>query len=446
MKTILYTDLNLDEKRQRDDFDGIQDKHLQDLASSIRYIGLIHPIVLDPNTQTIRAGECRYRACCLLFAEFGEDFTIQFEGELLEPGHMPYIYHSHEDAERTQAVEFHENVCRLDFNWKMTLGKEAALVGYLERQTGSTNIEVLHNQALAEGLFSINPDLPPSQDPDRKKLIRGKQYIQYGADEEVQNAKTSMEAERILQRKVKEGLQALLVSHPDNTALKDTEHQFHNTTVEILLPTLPDNTITTIILDPPYGIGADNFSQQQSGNTHDYTDSLENLDSILNTLFNNLDRITADTAHLFLFFDFRNYDRLISLWRQHHLSKAGWQLYHKPLIWTKTRGNIGDEKYFPIPRYEPLLYMRRGEDPLILSFKDHFSFALKDDEVRTHGAQKPVALYEYLLTATARTGSIVADFCAGSGPIITAAENLGLSAVIAEPNTKYFTACQSRAL
>jgi DNA modification methylase len=61
-----------------------------------------------------------------------------------------------------------------------------------------------------------------------------------------------------------------------------------------------------------------------------------------------------------------------------------------------------------------------------------------------HGAQKPVALYENLLTRSCLPGDKVLDCFAGSGTIFPAAHNLKLTAVGIEMSTEYYGICLNR--
>ena len=61
-----------------------------------------------------------------------------------------------------------------------------------------------------------------------------------------------------------------------------------------------------------------------------------------------------------------------------------------------------------------------------------------------HGAQKPVALYQDLLSRSANPGDRVLDPFGGTGPILVAANRLGLVATYIEQNENSFNIAQTR--
>jgi site-specific DNA-methyltransferase (adenine-specific) len=65
---------------------------------------------------------------------------------------------------------------------------------------------------------------------------------------------------------------------------------------------------------------------------------------------------------------------------------------------------------------------------------------MKNKEVRIHPTQKPVALYEWLLTNYAKKGQRILDTHGGSMSSVIAAINCGCSIVCCELDTDYFAA------
>jgi site-specific DNA-methyltransferase (adenine-specific) len=65
------------------------------------------------------------------------------------------------------------------------------------------------------------------------------------------------------------------------------------------------------------------------------------------------------------------------------------------------------------------------------------------NEIRIHPTQKPVKLYEWLLTNYAKPGQSILDTHMGSGSSVIAANNLGFEIVATELDQDYFNAaCQ----
>ena len=69
---------------------------------------------------------------------------------------------------------------------------------------------------------------------------------------------------------------------------------------------------------------------------------------------------------------------------------------------------------------------------------------MKNKEVRIHPTQKPVKLYEWLLTNYANTGDKILDTHLGSGSIALACHNLGYNLTACELDEEYFKAASKR--
>jgi DNA modification methylase len=66
------------------------------------------------------------------------------------------------------------------------------------------------------------------------------------------------------------------------------------------------------------------------------------------------------------------------------------------------------------------------------------------DENMSHGAQKPVAVYQNLLQRSVRAGDIVLDTFAGSGTIFPAAQSMQVVAWACEGEAEYYGQCVKR--
>ncbi len=68
----------------------------------------------------------------------------------------------------------------------------------------------------------------------------------------------------------------------------------------------------------------------------------------------------------------------------------------------------------------------------------------KLNEKRIHPTQKPVTLYEWLLTKYAREGDIILDTHVGSGSSLIACERLGFEYIACDIDPFYFAAANER--
>lgn len=179
---------------------------------------------------------------------------------------------------------------------------------------------------------------------------------------------------------------------------------------------LPDKAFELAIVDPPYGIGA----------------GLMTMGSGTNKQWGKKDWDTAiPTAE---YFDELN------------------RVSSSQIIWG---GN-----YFPLPCARGWIFWDKGIDG-DCSFADgelawtnfdrvlrkapvRYKGFLGSDKTRIHPTQKPVALYEWLLTNYAKPGDRILDTHLGSGSSAIAAHNLGFDFVGTELDTDYYAAAVRR--
>ena len=151
-----------------------------------------------------------------------------------------------------------------------------------------------------------------------------------------------------------------------------------------------------ICTDPPYGVGADEFSDSGTiggvTGAHTYIDDYATFNKILSDCSTEFIRITKPEAHLYWFCDFGHFPHIAA-----EFTAAGWWVFRTPLIWFKPNAPRA-----PWPQ---------------------------------HGPQKPVSLFTDLLSRSVRPGDAVLDPFAGSGPILPAAHLLKCIATAVEMNT-----------
>ena len=107
---------------------------------------------------------------------------------------------------------------------------------------------------------------------------------------------------------------------------------------------------------------------------------------------------------------------------------AGWWVHRTPLIWYKrTAARVPWPEHGPQRKYEVILYAVKGKRPTLKIAPDVLDFL--PDENLGHSAQKPVALFQELLSRTCLPGNSVLDPFCGTGPIFPAAHELKCRAV-----------------
>jgi site-specific DNA-methyltransferase (adenine-specific) len=193
---------------------------------------------------------------------------------------------------------------------------------------------------------------------------------------------------------------------------------------------MPDNAFDLAIVDPPYGIGYDvacakNNGKKFGGNTKAKRNTYHS---------SGWDNQIPDAVY---FSELKRVSKNQIIW--------GWNYFVAHLndcpsyiVWNKkTNGNFADcesawcSKRDPARVFEYLWNGMLQQD-------------MKNKEVRIHPTQKPVKLYEWLLTNYAKEGDKILDTHLGSGSIAIACHNLKFDLVGYELDSDYFNAATER--
>ena len=190
------------------------------------------------------------------------------------------------------------------------------------------------------------------------------------------------------------------------------------------MKTLPDKAFDLCICDPPYGIGLKGVLPIKNK-----SDS--------NTVFNTeWDKSIPDKAY---------FEELMRVSKEQIIWGGNYFLNHlgyckAPIIWDKLNG---DSLYAD----GEMAWTSKGLPKNLKIWKHQWCGAFKDSERGTekiHPTQKPVALYEWLLTRYAKPGDKILDTHLGSGSSRIAAYNLGFDFVGCEIDEDYFKAQEER--
>ncbi len=391
MKTIPFADIIIPDTRQRRSFDS--NAH-QELQASIRSKGLLHPIVLRTFEHPILvAGERRLRA---LMALNWELIPVTYLGELTD---LQY-----------EEAELEENVLRMDLSWQ----EKAHAIDRLHKLRQQQNPSHTAKETVEE---ILGRTALPGQSTS---IIRDNQILaSFLADPEVAAAKSKSDAMKLIKRKVAAVERERLSK--EASALRSSHTHILGDCREELL-TLPDDTYTCLITDPPYGIGADTFGDQ-SAVGHHYKDTEENAFNIYEAILGEGFRICKKEAHLYMFCDIRHFQALGYL-----AESKGWYIWQTPIIWQKrsNQGMLPRPEHGPRRSCECIMYCIKGDKRVTGVYPDVLDIpAIHAPE---HAAAKPSSLYANLLSRSCLPGDHILDPCAGSGPIFPAANSLQLIA------------------
>lgn len=412
-------DVVIPENRFRREFD---DKRLQELRESILRNGLMNPISVEASgdTFTLRAGERRFRVLKTLVEE-GVEFAVG--GGENTGGLIPAIEWGELTPLQRLEIEVEENVVRADFTWDERVRAIDALHRLRKTQNPEQSIKATATEIL--GREAVGGAAQPVAEA---VLVAKHLHVP-----EVARAKSVKDALKVIKKITDAGHRAKLAQA---ALTQQSPHRLIHGDSLAILPTLPAASFDVIVTDPPYGVNADDFGDM-AAEGHAYEDSPEYFEKILSVFCDESYRICKDRAHAYIFCDLRRFDRLATL-----MVLAGWRVFPVPLIWAKSSGMLPFPQHGPRRTYECIAYAWKGDRKTLVVKND----VIQVNSVRNlkHGAQKPVALYCDLLSRSANPGDHILDCFGGTGPIIVAANRMGLRATYIEQHEANFHIAQLR--
>ena len=442
--------------RQRQEFEP---EAMQELISSIEDNQLMHPPVLrTPNAadrlkfpdfpldgkMVLVAGERRFRAIGEIY-ELGGQFRHNGQLFSAEQNRIPYTDLGSLDELSAEEAELDENLKRRDLSWKELAAAHDRLHRLRVKQRNAENSEALileqpikPSHTVADTAQELTGRRDGAyQDNIRKELIVAKHLD----NPEVAKAKSVDEAFKIL-RKQEETAQNVELGRIVGATFNADLHQLHNRDCIGFMQEVaagPESAKFDVILtDPPYGMGAHEFGDgagKVANSEHHYDDTYENFKALMEgpsgwCALSYL--VCRPQAHAYVFCDIDRFHEL-KTWMQ----EAGWYVFRTPLINHKMNsGRVPLPDKGPRRQYEIILYAIKGGKTTTHIYPDVISTSA--DENLTHGAQKPVALYQNLLQRSVKPGDRVADFFAGSGTIFEAAHSFKCSATGTERSPEYY--------
>lgn len=426
--------------RQRQEFSP---GPLQELIDSILSMGLLHAVVVreENGKMILVAGERRLRAIKEIHAL---SLPLRYSKDIVPEGFVPYTTLGNLTPLEAEEAELDENFRRKDLTWQEQAAAQARL-HRLRCAQQQERIEVAIDQGHAY--------IPPAHTiADTAKELTGRSDGAYQGkvreavilsahldDPDVQKAKSPKEAIKILKRKEDLKKSAALAETVGRTFSASIHEVYNGDSLELLKSM--HGVADVICTDPPYGMGADSFGDGAGkllGITHRYDDSKESWLQLMQSFAPLSYLVAKDQAHLYCFCDPDGFHTLRDLF-----SAAGWNVFRTPLILHKgNSGRVPLPEHGPRRQYEMILYAYKGGKKTTAIYSDVFSvFA---DENLSHGAQKPVAVYENLLQRSVRSGDVVLDPFAGTGPVFPAAHAFKCKAIGIEMNKEYFGICVQR--
>lgn len=205
----------------------------------------------------------------------------------------------------------------------------------------------------------------------------------------------------------------------------------HNIDCMEYMKSLLDNAFDLAIVDPPYGIDIASKSKLSGTSKKEY--EIKSWDENIPTIeyFNELRRISKNQI----------------IWGANYFDGVG--LNGGGIVWNKLGTQIGKRNPLPTLSDCEIAYCSMRNNVKMFSYTqignvygNNYQIDWKQD--RIHPTQKPVALYEWLLTNYAKKGDKILDTHLGSGSHAIACNNLGFELVGCELDADYFEAACKR--
>lgn len=407
---LKISDIIIPPNRDRTEFD---DKKLDQLAESIRLIGLIHPIVVDENNNLI-AGESRIKAYERLgrteieatlksgLEDWEKDF-MELEENLRRKDLTP--------AEEAIAVEQFHKLHQKRCGRHTTLGVERRLKWRLQ------DTAQLLNLSLGSVSEQVKIGEAVRRDPELKKLTTSSAIKKAVKRKESTNLRI---IQALLQkRKQKKPARVTGVSTQYELYENRQGIKVYNEDCIKVIPKLDDNSISCLITDPPWETRFD-LSFMQKGEVS----AIEFAGLVLQTLYPKL----HDKSYCWMFCATKH---LINGAVYDMIQNAGYRVVDL-FIWYKPHVCHSSNPYLELKRdYEPCLLFSKGANRGF----NHTEFAVHSETIkrqRIHPAEKPVGALEKMIKLTTVEGELIIDPFCGSGQTGVAAQNQKRRAILIE--------------
>lgn len=423
MELIPLSKIKIQSDRFRQEF---KQEELDELATSIARLGLIHPIVVRRTkdqetggfTFTLVAGERRLRAVTALH-EKGVTIPLghAFQGIKEVPSnYIPALSIAEVGEHAEKEIELDENTRRSNLTWQEVAkatkllhdlrtaadpdwtiaktGEEMAARG----QAGFDQTRTKHRIALAEHLETV-PGLA--------------------------KASTEREAFKALSNALEQQLRAaMLEKQQTHISMGDNRLVAKHMSCTEGMSELEPGSVDVIITDPPYGVDADKFGVESVMKTHEYLDTKAHAFDLIEEMAKLSVVVCKPKAHMYLFHTIEFFFELKEI-----IEFFGWEVWPRPLIWVKNTGYTPKADLGPRYHYECILYANRGKRNVLTTSTDVLVYGSVPPNDRVHAAQKPAALYRDLMRRSAIPNDLVIDPFCGSGPLLRAAKTENVRAI-----------------
>jgi DNA modification methylase len=344
-----------------------------------------------------------------------------------------------------EEAELDENLRRKDLTWQ----EHAAAVEKLHKlRTAQKALQAQVDVSLgqvpqrAQTVADTTLELKGKSDGAYQDAVRKEILVAKHLDNPlISKAKSADEAFKILKREETRQTNVALAVSVGKTFTADKHLLLNVSCLDFMALEGNWGKYDVILTDPPYGMDAQNFNNaggKMEGITHSYDDTYAAWVPLMKEWTRLSFLVASPQAHAYVFCDIDRFHELKQM-----MQDAGWYVFRTPLINHKLNsGRVPWPDCGPRRQYELVLYAIKGKKPVTHIYSDVLSS--NSDEQMSHGAQKPVAVYQNLLQRSVKPGDKVLDCFAGSGTIFPACHSYQCEATGLELNPEYYGLCLRR--
>jgi hypothetical protein len=432
--------------------------------------GLLTAILVNAD-NTLICGEHRLKAQKAIL-EFGGRFY--FQGMEVPEGKIPVQRTLRQLSElETVRAEFGENNFRTPFTWAEKQAAKMRLIKLqkekldeengvkLEEASAQTTTVSLEKPVKANPFAGLKTTPRISEtviassagaffgktDSNTKHQIREAIQIDVAMQtipeiaEQLKKVNSNKEAFQVIEKhkRAEEGKKK--AQEVGKTFSKDNHSVFLGDCIEVMAK-FTAGTYDVALFDPPFGMGANAFSQ--GGENHGYDDSPEKFKEQTPRIIRAVSRVLKPAAHMYIFCDFDKFHQVKQWVLDSSFPGNPWTVQRVPIIMPKTGGGIPPQSGFAFRRtHEYILFAWRGGKRNTGTIDD----VLKSVPIETssdHGAAKQPAALKQLLAHSCKAGDKVIDCTAGSGATMVAGHELLLDVTLIEIEDIWYGRCLER--
>lgn len=397
---------------------------IDELAESIRNIGLINPLIIQRDL-TLVAGERRLTACLQI------GLTS-----------IPVRYVEDMSPLELHLIELEENVKRVDLPWADHVAAVAEYHRLLKAEHPDWTLDDTASR------LGVNKSLV-------SKYMLVSDHMEHELVGGADKFSTALNAaQRIKERRAADTGREVAAAIEESLTLPSTDDEPRPAPAAAAPAPMPALIQTGSFLewapaysgpkfnlihcDFPYGVGVgDRSGQSARGATGSYEDTPEVYFELLRCFTDTQDRWLAESAHLIFWFSMDFYTTTRSL-----LVDAGWNVSAFPLIWHKSdnSGILPDPNRGPRRTYETAFFASRGDRKVVRAVANSYAGPTTRE---LHTSEKPRPMLTHFLRMVCDDSSRMLDPTCGSGNSVRVAYELGAASALGlELNPEYAEAAR----